>query len=78
MLLILNLNVEQSINSELGIDYKVSSNLLLNGNIFYSTIDDLINLVFLEDGLRQYQKIGKAEMKGAELGLNSPVGKPQM
>lgn len=65
-----NLNVEQSINSELGVDYKISSSTFLNGNIFYSSIDELINLVILDDGLRQYQNIGKAEMKGAELGLN--------
>lgn len=64
-----DLNAEQSINSELGVDYKISSSILLNGNIFYSSIDELINLVILDDGLRQYQNIGKAGMKGAELGL---------
>lgn len=65
-----NLNVEQSINSELGVNYKASSSIFLSGNIFYSSIDELINLVIVEDGLRQYQNIGKAEMKGAEIGFN--------
>ncbi|HMN17369.1 MAG TPA: TonB-dependent receptor [Ignavibacteriaceae bacterium] len=64
-----DLNVEQSTSSELGVDYKLSKNILVNGNVFYNSIDNLINLVFLEGGLRQYQNIGKAEMKGAELGL---------
>ncbi len=68
-----DLNVEESINSELGINYKLSSGILLNANIFYSSIDELINLVILDDGLRQYQNIGKAEMKGAEIGLNLNV-----
>lgn len=68
-----DLNVEESINSELGINYKLSSGILLNGNIFYSSIDELINLVILDDGLRQYQNIGKAEMKGAEIGFNLTV-----
>lgn len=68
-----DLNVEESINSELGINYKLSSGILLNGNIFYSSIDELINLVILEDGLRQFQNIGKAEMKGAEIGFNLNV-----
>lgn len=67
------LNVEQSINSELGVNYKVNSSILLRGNVFYSSIDELINLVILEDGLRQYQNIGKAEMKGLELGVNLNV-----
>lgn len=65
-----DLNVEESFNSELGINYQISENILLDGNVFYNSIDDLINLVILDDGLRQYQNIGKAEMKGAELGIN--------
>jgi outer membrane cobalamin receptor len=67
------LNVEKSINSELGINYKLSNSILMNGNIFYSSINELINLVILDDGLRQYQNIGKAEMKGAEIGFNLSV-----
>ncbi|MBN1300738.1 MAG: TonB-dependent receptor [Melioribacteraceae bacterium] len=73
-----DLNVEQSINSELGFDYKLSGRIFLNGNIFYSSIDELINLVFLKDGLRQYQNIGKAEMRGAELGLQFNADKFNM
>lgn len=73
-----DLNVEQSINSELGVNYKASSSIFLSGNIFYSSIDELINLVILEDGLRQYQNIGKAEMKGAEIGFNLNVDKFSM
>ncbi|MBU2490981.1 MAG: TonB-dependent receptor [Bacteroidetes bacterium] len=65
-----DLNVEQSIGGEFGIDYKVNNGILLNSNIFYSSIDELINLGILDDGLRQYQNIGKAVMKGAEFGLS--------
>ncbi|MCZ7602839.1 MAG: TonB-dependent receptor [Melioribacteraceae bacterium] len=68
-----DLNVEESINSELGFNFKLSSSILMNGNIFYSSIDELINVVILDDGLRQYQNIGKAEMKGAEIGFNLNV-----
>lgn len=62
-----NLAIEKSINSELGFVYQHSSEIMINGSLFYNSIDDLINLVFLEGGLRQYQNIGKAEMKGAEI-----------
>lgn len=62
-----NLAIEKSINSELGFVYQHSSEIMINGSLFYNSIDDLINLVFLEEGLRQYQNIGKAEMKGAEI-----------
>jgi len=62
-----NLAIEKSINSELGFVYQHSREIMINGSLFYSSIDDLINLVFLEGGLRQYQNIGNAEMKGAEI-----------
>lgn len=62
-----NLAIEKSINSELGFAYQANRELIINGSLFYSSINDLINLVFLEGGLRQYQNIGKAEMKGAEI-----------
>ncbi|KUG26817.1 tonb-dependent receptor [hydrocarbon metagenome] len=62
-----NLEIEKSINSELGFVYQHTSEIMINGSLFYNSIDDLINLVFLEGGLRQYQNIGKAEMKGAEI-----------
>ena len=64
-----DLDIEQSINSELGFNLNISSHSVINGNLFYSSINDLIQLVFLGEGLRQFQNIGKAEMKGAELGL---------
>lgn len=65
-----DLNVEQSLNTEFGVDYTMNNIIQVNGNVFYSLVDNLINLVIIEEGLRQYQNIGKAEMKGVELGFN--------
>lgn len=65
-----NLTIEQSLNSEIGFTYSLKSNIEINSSLFYSSIDDLINQVFLGEGLRQFQNIGKAEIKGLEIGLN--------
>lgn len=64
-----DLDIEKSINSEIGLDLKLGKNTLLNANIFYSSIDDLIQSVSLADGLRQFQNIGEAELIGSEIGL---------
>jgi iron complex outermembrane receptor protein len=64
-----DLKNEQSFNTELGINYNLNQTITLNSNVFYSSIDDLIQVVFLQGGLRQLQNISKAEMKGVELGL---------
>jgi outer membrane cobalamin receptor len=50
-----------------------NSTISMEGNLFYSSIENLIQQVFLNDGFRQYQNIGKAEMKGAELGLTIDI-----
>jgi iron complex outermembrane receptor protein len=65
-----NLTIEQSVNSEIGFTYSLKSNIIINSSLFYSSIDDLINQVFLGEGMRQFQNIGKAEIKGLEIGLN--------
>jgi iron complex outermembrane receptor protein len=64
-----DLDIEKSINSELGIKLKVRKNALLDANVFYSSINDLIQSVSLGEGLRQFQNVGKAELIGAEFGL---------
>lgn len=64
-----DLDIEKSINSELGIKIKVKKNTLLDANVFFSSIDDLIQSVSLGEGLRQFQNVGKAELIGAEFGL---------
>jgi outer membrane cobalamin receptor len=67
------LKVEESLNGEVGFLYMPNSTISMEGNLFYSSIENLIQQVFLNDGFRQYQNIGKAEMKGAELGLTIDI-----
>lgn len=63
-----NLEVEKSLNTEIGVDYNFSNAFSCQLNFFYNNVDNLINLVYLADGLRQYQNIGEAEFKGIEFG----------
>lgn len=62
-----DLKVEKSINTEIGALYKLANSFTCELNLFYNNVENLINLVYLDDGLRQYQNIGKAEFKGVEL-----------
>lgn len=70
-----NLEIEKSINTELGFAYQANRTIIINGSIFYSSIEDLINQALLEGGLRQYQNIGEAENKGAEIAIKFIAGK---
>jgi iron complex outermembrane recepter protein len=67
------LEVENGVNGEIGITYMMNSAISMQSNLFYSSIENLIQQIFLDGGFRQYQNIGKAEMKGAELGLTIDI-----
>lgn len=61
------LSVERGVNAEIGVSYMPMPEIILSVNGFMSNIDDLINLYFMEGGLRQFRNIDKAELLGVEL-----------
>jgi len=61
-----NLENEKSINFETGFSYLISNSSSISGNIFYSEIKNLIQLVSLQQNTRQFQNVD-ARIKGLEL-----------
>ncbi len=75
-----NLNVERSINYQLGISEKLTSTLRVDASVFYNDITDLMQSVDIPGTVcnngnlcKQYQNIGKVSSKGFELGLMSAL-----
>jgi len=74
-----NLNVERSINYQLGISEKLTSKVRVDAAIFYNDITDMMQNVQLGiicpsgNACNQMQNIGKVSSKGIELGLTAAV-----
>lgn len=63
-----DLSAEQSYNYELGAVTDLQG-VNISAAIFYSDVKDLIQIVNLEDNIRQYQNVNKAELMGFEFDL---------
>ncbi|MCX6169424.1 MAG: TonB-dependent receptor [Ignavibacteriales bacterium] len=62
----LYLKPEQSLNAEIGISCIYSKQNNIGLTVFYSDIKNLIQEVSVNDGLKQFQNIGKAVLSGFE------------
>lgn len=69
------LNPERATHYEIGYQRKLTPDLMLGSNIFYSRITDMIQQTLLDSGKNQMQNIGKVDVTGIELLANGSVGK---
>lgn len=77
-----NLKAEQALNYELGWQGSVWAEATAEGALFYNDIDDKIQEVRPNPAINcgpanqcQMRNVGKARVKGLELGLKTPLGK---
>lgn len=66
-----NIRSEKSWGYELGSNYKLSDNILLDAAIFQSNYENLIEPKFVSTFTGQFVNITKARIRGLEIGLNS-------
>jgi iron complex outermembrane recepter protein len=65
-----NLKSEITLNTEIGCDILVWEKMNFRTVVFYNDVNDLIQSVLISSGVQQYQNIGTAVLKGAEISIS--------